>query len=98
MQAQRLRRMSGLSLEHFAAALLTSPGSCTRGGVLHAMPLDPDNEPPPEIMDDIFALGFSESKNGRGLLYDSIKEIVLPRLDAFGLHATEAWKTRKQVV
>lgn len=65
--------------------------------LLHAMPLDPDNEPPQEIMADVFALGFSESKNGRALLYDSINEVVLPRLDAFGLNATDAWKVRKRV-
>lgn len=84
-ERQSLREYLPLALGHLEAELLA------------AMPLDPQREPPPEVMEDVFALGFSESSLGRSLLYDSIENVVLPRLDAFGLHASEAWKNRKQV-
>ena len=65
--------------------------------LLGAMPIVKGAEPPQEVMDDLFALGFSESRRARSLLYDAIAEVLLPRLDAFELEATEAWQRRKSV-
>lgn len=62
--------------------------------LLASMPVKPGSSPPQEVLDDLFALGFSESRRAREMLYDGIHEVVLPRLDAFDLKATEAWEER----
>jgi hypothetical protein len=64
--------------------------------LLEAMPLDPGNEPSDEVLADVFALGFSDSRLARAFLYESIETVILPRLDAFGLEASKAWHERER--
>lgn len=81
-ERQSLRDYMPVALGHMEAELL------------HAMPLGSGVKPPKPIMDDLFALGFSEGSRARSLMYDAIDEVVLSRLDAFGLHGSEAWENR----
>ena len=84
-EMQSLRDYMPVALGHLEAELL------------HAMPLKKGSEPPRPILEDLFALGFSESGRARKLMYTAIDEVVLSRLDAFGLEASEAWKNRVTV-
>ena len=81
-ERQSLRDYLPVALGHMEAELL------------HAMPIGTGIDPPKKIMDDLFSLGFSEGKRARSLMYQAIDEVVLSRLDAFGLNAHEAWENR----
>ncbi len=81
-ERQQLRDYMPVALGHLEAELL------------HAMPLGSGEKPPRQILDDLFALGFSEASRARRLMYQAIDEVVLSRLDAFGLQATDAWDER----
>lgn len=59
--------------------------------MLEAMPL---GDIPADILEDARKLGFSESKQARSLLYDTIESVILPQLDAIGLQARAAWDAR----
>lgn len=81
-ELQALRDYMPVALGHLEAELL------------HAMPLGSGIHPPQHIFDDLFALGFSEGSRARKLMYQAIDEVVLSRLDAFDLEATDAWENR----
>jgi hypothetical protein len=40
------------------------------------------------------ALGLCNGSDARGLFYDTVTEVILPRLDDLGLRASEAWARR----
>ena len=84
-ELQAIRDYMPVALGHLEAELLGS------------MPVSPGPEPPKEVMDDLFALGFSESRQSREMMYEGIREVVLPRLDALGLEASNAWEARVTV-
>jgi len=62
--------------------------------MLGAMPL---GNAPDELLREARKLGFSESSGARDILFDTIQEAIIPRLEQFGLPAAEAWEARKDV-
>lgn len=40
------------------------------------------------------ALGLCNGNDARGLFYDTVTEVILPRLEDLGLHARQAWEQR----
>jgi hypothetical protein len=54
----------------------------------------PHSPPPPE---GGAALGLCSGTSARALFYDTVAEVIVPRLDALGLAATRAWVDRKSV-
>lgn len=61
--------------------------------LLAAMPVAPTPIAEP-ILADASALGFSESRRARSLLYDAIESVIVPRLEQLGLPAERAWAER----
>ena len=56
---------------------------------------DQNHTIPGSYQEEIQSLGCSVPDQSRGLLYDTIDTVIIPQLDALGLHATRAWQTRK---
>jgi hypothetical protein len=52
--------------------------------------LPESSQPPPEGV----ALGLCSGSDARVLFYETIEEVVLPQLEALGLHARDAWALR----
>lgn len=59
--------------------------------MLDAMPL---GDAPDDLLAEARKLGFSESSIAREILSDTIHEVILPRLQDFGLPAADAWGQR----
>lgn len=53
-------------------------------------PLPPD----PAVLGDGLALGVCHNREARSLFYDTVREVILPGLEAAGLRAEQAWATR----
>jgi hypothetical protein len=53
--------------------------------------ISPSASPPPEGA----ALGLCSGRDSRALFYATVHEVVVPRLDALGLAASRAWRTRR---
>ncbi|MFB6375329.1 MAG: ferritin-like domain-containing protein [Bradymonadaceae bacterium] len=62
--------------------------------MLGAMPL---GNAPDELLEEARKLGFSESARARPILFDTIHEAILPRLQEFGLSAADAWDERNEL-
>lgn len=52
--------------------------------------LPTSHEPPPEGVE----LGLCSGDSARGLLYDTVREVIVPGLEAAGLSARRAWRMR----
>lgn len=59
--------------------------------MLGAMPL---GNAPDDVLEEARKLGFSESSRARAILSDTIHEVIIPRLEDFGLPAADAWEAR----
>jgi hypothetical protein len=52
--------------------------------------LNPNSAPPPEGV----CLGLCNGKDARELFYATVKDVIVPGLEAIGLHARDAWVAR----
>ncbi|MEO1272496.1 MAG: hypothetical protein AAFX99_30745 [Myxococcota bacterium] len=62
--------------------------------MLGAMPPEPPLPSP--VRAHAHALGYTTSTEGRSLFYDTVEQIILPRLDALGFDASRSWSNRAQ--
>ncbi len=60
--------------------------------MLSAMPRGPKLDD--DAQEQLEALGCMSSREGRELMYETIKEVIVPRLSEFGLNSRAAWRER----
>jgi hypothetical protein len=90
--AYDLGRDEGASVESLTAYLPTA-FEYLEAKMLEEMPAGriPDDE-----LERAFALGFSHSDHARDLFYSTMTDVIVPRLEDFGLGARAAWTNRRK--
>ena len=90
--AHSLPRLDAAGRERLVAYLSVALGHL-EAEMLRAMP--PGDLPQP-LVQEAQQLGFTASSTARSLLYDTLREVIIPQLEAAGLPAQQAWQARRR--
>jgi len=58
-----------------------------------AMPVGPERSG--ELLEGMHALGVLDGRQARELLHETVREVIIPQLGAYGVEAGAAWRERE---